>query len=92
MLSNIGRRKSYDWLKNLLNDFHTVKIILMKEKCLKKLVQINGFKIGMIPDHQILSYGDLDPLTKVQKQLGCDILLSGILIILKLKSKIKNFR
>jgi vacuolar protein sorting-associated protein 29 len=77
-LGNIGSRESYDWLKSLSNDFHTVKGDFDEgEIPEKKVVQIGEFKIGMIHGHQVLPWGDLDALTNVQRELGCDILLSG---------------
>ena len=77
-LGNIGSRESYDWLKSLSNDFHTVKGDFDEgEMPEKKVVQIGEFKIGMIHGHQVLPWGDLDALTNIQRELGCDILLSG---------------
>ena len=77
-LGNIGSRESYDWLKSLSNDFHTVKGDFDEGDIPeKKVVQIGEFKIGMIHGHQVLPWGDLDALTNVQRELGCDILLSG---------------
>ena len=77
-LGNIGSRESYDWLKSLSNDFHTVKGDFDEgDISEKKVVQIGEFKIGMIHGHQVLPWGDLDALTNVQRELGCDILLSG---------------
>jgi hypothetical protein len=35
-LGNNGSRESYDWLRSLSNDFHSIKGFLMKMKCLKK--------------------------------------------------------
>ena len=77
-LGNIGSRESYDWLKSLSNDFHTVKGDFDEGDIPeKKVVQIGEFKIGMIHGHQVLPWGDLDALTNIQRELGCDILLSG---------------
>lgn len=77
-LGNIGSRESYDWLKSLSNDFHCVKGDYdegdMPEK---KVVQIGEFKIGMIHGHQVLPWGDPEALSNIQRELGCDILLSG---------------
>ena len=77
-LGNIGSRESYDWLKSLSNDFHCVKGDFddqdMPEK---KVVQIGEFKIGMIHGHQVIPWGDEEALSNVQRELGCDILLSG---------------
>ena len=77
-LGNIGSRESYDWLKSLSNDFHQVKGDYdegdMPEK---KVVQSGEFKIGMVHGHQILPWGDQEALSNVQRELGCDILLSA---------------
>ena len=77
-LGNIGSRESYDWLKSLSNDFHSVKGDFdegdMPEK---KVVTIGEFKIGMIHGHQILPWGNTESLSSIQRQLDCDILLSG---------------
>ena len=57
----------------------------------KKVVQIGEFKIGMIHGHQVLPWGDLDALTNVQRELGCDILLSGHTHQIGVKVKEKKF-
>jgi len=91
-LGNIGSRESYDWLKSLSNDFHTVKGDFDEgELPEKKVVQIGEFKIGMIHGHQVLPWGDLDALTNVQRELGCDILLSGHTHQIDIKVKDKKF-
>jgi vacuolar protein sorting-associated protein 29 len=43
----------------------------------KKSVTIGEFKIGMIHGHQILPWGNTDSLSAIQRELDCDILLSG---------------
>ena len=77
-LGNIGSRESYDWLKSLSNDFHSVKGDFdegdMPEK---KLVTIGEFKIGLIHGHQVLPWGNAEALSSIQRELDCDILLSG---------------
>ena len=77
-LGNIGSQESYDWLKTLSNDFHSVKGDFdegnMPEK---KVVTIGEFKIGLIHGHQILPWGNVESLSSVQRELDCDILLSG---------------
>ena len=91
-LGNIGSRESYDWLKSLSNDFHTVKGDFDEgEIPEKKVVQIGEFKIGMIHGHQVLPWGDLDALTNIQRELGCDILLSGHTHQIDIKVKDKKF-
>ena len=91
-LGNIGSRESYDWLKSLSNDFHTVKGDFDEgEIPEKKVVQIGEFKIGMIHGHQVLPWGDLEALTNIQRELGCDILLSGHTHQIDIKVKDKKF-
>ena len=91
-LGNIGSRESYDWLKSLSNDFHTVKGDFDEGDIPeKKVVQIGEFKIGMIHGHQVLPWGDLDVLTNVQRELGCDILVSGHTHQIDIKVKDKKF-
>ena len=57
----------------------------------KKVVQIGEFKIGMIHGHQVLPWGDIDALTNIQRELGCDILLSGHTHQIGIKVKDKKF-
>ena len=45
----------------------------------------------MIHGHQVLPWGDLDALTNVQRELGCDILLSGHTHQIDIKVKDKKF-
>ena len=91
-LGNIGSRESYDWLKSLSNDFHSVKGDYdegdMPEK---KVVQIGEFKIGMIHGHQVLPWGNLEALSSIQRELDCDILLSGATHQIDVKSKENKF-
>ena len=77
-LGNIGNKESYDWLKSLSNDFHSVKGDFDEGDIPeKKCVQIGDFNIGLIHGHQVLPWGDLESLANVQRSLGCDILFYG---------------
>ena len=77
-LGNIGNRESYDWLKSLSNDFHSVKGDFDEGDIPEKeCVHIGDFNVGLIHGHQVLPWGDLESLANVQRSLGCDILLSG---------------
>ena len=78
-LGNIGSRESYDWLKSLSSNFHAVRgehdeNINLPET---KVIQIGDFKIGMIHGHQVVPWGDSEALANIQRQLNCDILLTG---------------
>jgi vacuolar protein sorting-associated protein 29 len=78
-LGNNGSRESYDWLRSLSNSFHAVKGDYDDNTNFPetKTLQIGDFKIGLIHGHQVVPWGDLEALANVQRQLGCDILLSG---------------
>jgi vacuolar protein sorting-associated protein 29 len=43
----------------------------------KKVISIGNFKIGIIHGHQVVPWGDLEALSAVQRELDCDILVSG---------------
>jgi vacuolar protein sorting-associated protein 29 len=77
-LGNNGSRESYDWLKSLSNNFNGVKGEYDESSLPEtKVVTIGDFKIGMIHGHQVVPWGDLEALANIQRQLDCDILLSG---------------
>ena len=77
-LGNIGSLESYDWLRTLSNDFHSVKGDYdFEDLPEKKVVTIGEFKIGMIHGHQILPWGSDEALSGVARELDCDILVSG---------------
>ena len=42
-----------------------------------KVVVIGTFKIGIIHGHQIVPWGDQESLSAIQRELDCDILISG---------------
>ena len=88
-LGNMGSKESYDWLKSLSNDFHCVKGDYDLDDALldQKVIQIGEFKIGIIHGHQVLPAGDIDSLSNIQRQLGCNILLSGYTHELSIKVK-----
>jgi len=78
-LGNIGNQDTFYWLQNLSSNLHIVKgdYDIYKNHPEKKTVQIGSFRIGMIHGHQILPPEDLDSLLDIQRELDCDVLLSG---------------
>ena len=88
-LGNIGNKESYDWLKSLSNNFHCVKGDYDLDESLpeQKMIQIGEFKIGIIHGHQVLPSGDINSLSNIQRQLGCNILVSGYTHELSIKVK-----
>jgi vacuolar protein sorting-associated protein 29 len=91
-LGNIGSNESYDWLKSLSNDFHAVKGDYDETDFPeKKVIQIGEFKIGMIHGHQVVPWGDEEALASIQRELGCDILLSAHTHQIQVRAKDKKF-
>ena len=88
-LGNMGSNEQYEWLKTLSTNFHCVKGDYDFDETLpdKKCVQIGEFKIGMIHGHQVFPAGDLNSLTNIQRELGCDILCHGYTHELSINAK-----
>ena len=42
-----------------------------------KVVKIGAFQLGLVHGHQIVPWGDSEALGAMQRQLDCDILISG---------------
>ena len=78
-LGNIGNQDTLYWLQNLSSNFQAVKgeFDIDQNYPEKKTVQIGSFKIGMIHGHQVLPPGDIEALANIQRELDCDIFLSG---------------
>ena len=79
---NIGSRDTNEWLENLASaksQMHAVRGDLDDNPNLPetKVIQIGNFKIGLIHGHQVVPWGDLEALAAVQRQLDCDVLVSG---------------
>ena len=78
-LGNIGNQDTLYWLQNLTPDFQPIRgeFDIEQKYPEKKTVEIGSFKIGMIHGHQILPAGNIEALSNIQRELDCDILLSG---------------
>ena len=78
-LGNIGNQETFDWLNSISSDLYVTKgdYDINKNLPEKTAVQIGNFKIGMIHGHQIIPMGDLEILSNVQRELDCDVLVSG---------------
>lgn len=78
-LGNIGNQQTFDWLHSLSNDFHVIKgdYDINRNFPDRKAIQIGNFRIGIIHGHQIIPMGDLEILSNIQRELDCDILVSG---------------
>lgn len=71
-----------DWLENLAgakSQAHIVKGDFDELPTLPetKVLQIGNVRIGLIHGHQVVPWGDIESLAAVQRQLDCDVLISG---------------
>jgi len=75
---NLCSRDSFEYLKTLANDVHVVKgdfdDYAWPEQ---KVVTVGQFKIGICHGHGICPWGDTEALATVNRQLDCDILITG---------------
>jgi len=76
---NLVSRDQYDELRSLAPTVHVVKGDFDENSSFPdhKVVQIGNFKIGIIHGHQVVPWGDVNALAQVQRQLDCDILITG---------------
>ncbi|KRX03097.1 hypothetical protein PPERSA_10178 [Pseudocohnilembus persalinus] len=77
---NIGNKETLDWLKSLSQNFHTVKGDFEEEGSdfpEQKTVQVGNYKLGLIHGHQVIPWGDDEALLNEQRQMDCDVLISG---------------
>lgn len=77
-------KESHEWLKSLSanpSNFYCVRgenFYNLEEKYEEiKTVKIGDFAISIINGYQIVPWDDITSLSAVQKQTGCDILISG---------------
>ena len=78
-LGNMGNQDTLYWLQNLTPDFQPIRgeFDIEQKYPEKKTVEIGSFKIGMLHGHQILPAGNIEALSNIQRELDCDVLLSG---------------
>jgi len=84
---NLCARDSFDYLKTLATDVHVVRgdfddatsgtgggNLSWPEQ---KVVTVGQFKIGLCHGHQLVPWGDPEALATINRQLDCDILITG---------------
>jgi len=82
---NLVDRVTLDFLKSLASDVHVVRGDFDDSTYLpgsdnlpeQKVVTIGNFKLGLCHGHQIVPWGDPDALGAKQRELDCDILVTG---------------
>ena len=76
---NLVTKEQYDNLRNLAPNVHVARGDFDESTQFPetKVVQIGQFKVGLCHGHQVLPWGDTDALGTLQRQLDCDILVTG---------------
>jgi len=76
---NLCTKESFDYLKTLANDVHVVRGDFDENPSWpeQKVVSVGQFKIGLCHGHQLVPWGDPETLAALNRQLDCDILISG---------------
>jgi len=79
---NVCSRTAEDYLRTLATSVHMVRgdmdvVSGLDELPEHKLLRIGEFSIGLMHGHQCVPWGDPDALALVQRQLDCDILITG---------------
>lgn len=76
---NLCTKDSFDYLKTLASDVHVVRGDFDEGANWpeQKVVSVGQFRIGLCHGHQLVPWGDPDNLAIVNRQLDCDILITG---------------
>lgn len=76
---NLCTKETYDFFKSIAPEVHVVKGEYDENTTYpeKKVVTIEGFKIGLCHGHQIIPWGDRNSLGNLQRQMNCDMLITG---------------
>jgi len=83
---NLVDKLTLDYFKSLAGDVHVVRGDFDEGTFLPgvadslpetKVVPIGSFKVGLCHGHQVVPWGDPEALSALQRQLDCDIVISG---------------
>eukprot|EP00298_Acanthocystis_sp_HF-20_P027781 c6065_g1_i1.p1 GENE.c6065_g1_i1~~c6065_g1_i1.p1 ORF type:complete len:190 (-),score=65.60 c6065_g1_i1:18-587(-) len=76
---NLSNKDTLDYLKTISSEIHLVSGDADEDKSAPetKVVTIEGIKIGVIHGHQLIPWGDPELYSQVQRNLDCDILVTG---------------
>lgn len=79
---NLCTKESYDYLRTLANDVHVVRGDFDEATAAaaypdQKVVTVGQFRIGVCHGHQVVPWGDIESLAMINRQLDCDILITG---------------
>merc|ERR1711971_427678 len=76
---NLCTKETLDYLKTLASDVHVVRGDFEENTAYpeQKVVTVGQFRIGVCHGHQVVPWGDAESLALINRQLDCDILISG---------------
>lgn len=83
---NVVDKLTYDFLRSIASDVHTVRGDFDDGTFLPgvadalpetKVVKIGQFNLGLCHGHQTVPWGDAEALGALQRQLDCDVLITG---------------
>jgi vacuolar protein sorting-associated protein 29 len=83
---NVVDKLTYDYLRSLASDVHVVRgdfddgtflPVVADSLPETKVVKIGQFQLGLCHGHQVVPWGDQEALGALQRQLDCDILVTG---------------
>jgi len=77
---NITGRESLDFMRNLAGDVHVVRGQCDATRSNwpdEKILKMGKLKIGLTHGHQILPWGEVEPIKSTQRALDCDIMITG---------------
>ena len=79
---NVCSKTSEEYLRTLAGSVHIVRgdmdvVTGLGDLPETKVVRIGEFTIGLIHGHQSIPWGDPESLALIQRQLSCDILITG---------------
>eukprot|EP00091_Calanus_sinicus_P002802 TRINITY_DN1291_c0_g1_i2.p1 TRINITY_DN1291_c0_g1~~TRINITY_DN1291_c0_g1_i2.p1 ORF type:complete len:184 (-),score=41.72 TRINITY_DN1291_c0_g1_i2:94-645(-) len=76
---NLCTKETVDYLKTLASDVHVVRGDFEENTNYpeQKVVTVGQFRIGVCHGHQVVPWGDQESLALINRQLDCDILITG---------------
>jgi len=76
---NLCTKETLDYLKTLASDVHVVRGEFDENLNYpeQKVVTVGQFRIGVCHGHQVIPWGDQESLALINRQLDCDILITG---------------
>eukprot|EP00696_Hemimastix_kukwesjijk_P005561 gnl/Hemi2/1699_TR600_c0_g1_i1.p1 gnl/Hemi2/1699_TR600_c0_g1~~gnl/Hemi2/1699_TR600_c0_g1_i1.p1 ORF type:complete len:194 (-),score=62.10 gnl/Hemi2/1699_TR600_c0_g1_i1:255-836(-) len=76
---NLCSRDVLEFLRTVAGDVHVVKGDFDDNASFpeNKVITIGKFRIGLCHGHQVVPWGDIESLAMLQRDLNCDLLITG---------------